>query len=242
MTSGNPSARTERVRTLMAAMAAGDTDAIFAFEAAFAPAIARNLRRIAEDRGATLRAGEVDELVREVVLDLAERAAAWRPDGGALPWRWARHRLANLVDGHLGQWATPIEEAQAALDRRAAEGGGPGAAAPLAAGGRERAAGEVAASAARREPLLGLYLEALHLVASPRDVDLLLEELLERGGGNPAPAEAVARANEVAAATVRKQKSRVIARVRRLAATEARFAPLADLAVQQPARSPGAPG
>ena len=36
----------------------------------------------------------------------SEVAGSWSPEGGAMPWVWARQRLANVVDGFLGQLGT----------------------------------------------------------------------------------------------------------------------------------------
>ena len=56
---------------------------------------------------------EVDDLVLDVCLMLADVAAAWRADGGASPWQWAWHRVRGVVSGWVGQHADTLDDSRA---------------------------------------------------------------------------------------------------------------------------------
>lgn len=217
-----------RVTGLMEAMAAGDVAAAFTLEAEFAPQLRAAVRRVLSGRGTELTRAEVDELLHDVVLELHDRAAAWRPDGGALPWVWAERRIANVVDRHLGLFTDPLDHDRVAeLEDRAAGGAGAGPT-PIASDVEppsmvllERLVG--------RDDRVRLLCEALAAVATLRDGELFLEMLVQEWLGDRAPATSVGPRFAMSADAARQQKRRVTTRLRLLAASDERFAALADL-------------
>ena len=160
---------------------------------------------------------EVDELVLDVCLMLADVAGAWRADGGASPWQWAWHRVRTVVSGWVGQHADELDEAL--LDR---------AEAPPAPG-REDDLELVFDRLAAAVPVVALVRDGLVEVASPRDRRLLLEVALQAALGDPSPAVTVAHERGMTPEAVRQAVSRTRRRLRRLAEDDDRFAPLADL-------------
>ncbi|MEO6988148.1 MAG: hypothetical protein ABI239_05805 [Aquihabitans sp.] len=203
---------------IMGRLAAGDGAAVRDLVERFGSALQGTVRSLAAHRGARLRAEEVDEVVLDVAIVLAHGAPSWRADGGAPPWVWARHRIANVVDGYIGQWAVPLDETHQESY-----------VAPPVATVREESVLAVLASIGQRSPVAALLGEAIGRVATLRDQEIYLEVLVEMGDGNRAPADAVARLHGLTSAAVRQQCRRVRLRLQRLAATEERFASLAGI-------------
>lgn len=211
--------------TLMAAMADGDVAAVLAFRDAFGGRIAATVRRILEHRGVRwVDDDDLHGLTTDACLAIAEVAGGWSADGGAAPWRWARHRVASVVDRHVGQHADSLDEA-ARHEVVAA------VAEPVASPGTERRPIDWLGERAGHDPRCGLVSEALARVATPRDQSLVLEFLLQQSLGDPSPAHTVADLFGVAPTTVRQQVSRVKRRLRALADHEHRFAELRDYAL-----------
>lgn len=217
--------REAELEAVMGQIAAGDDAAVFALVDRFGDEIGRTVDAIARSRGARLAAEERQELVLDVALDLRGRAASWRP-GQAPPWVWARLRVANLVDTHVGQWTRPEEDLA-----RVADVDGDRPSAGSAGSAWSVSAVEVVEALADREPTVALLYEGVRRVASERDVSVYFELLVERAGGNRSPAATVALLHDVPAATVRQQHKRVRTRLRMLAETDERFAALAALEV-----------
>jgi hypothetical protein len=216
--------RFARLVELMATMASGRIAAAFELRDEFGGSLRRAVRRALRARNVELPAAEVEELVDDVALVLFEHAAAWRPEGGALPWVWAQHRIANAVDRHLGSFADELDEERLTrweagrLDR--AGGAGPC---------DEEASFDLLVSMAERDPRIGALAEALRQVATPRDRELWLEMRVQEVLGDPAPAASVGRGHGVSAAAVRQQRHRVGVRLRDLASQDDRYASLASL-------------
>ena len=217
---GAPTAR--ELAATMAALAAGDGAALFTLCDRFGPDLARSVRSVASRRGARLTADDVDELVVEVALALAALAGSWDPTFGVPPWVWARHRVAAVVDGHLGQWTRPLELVdQAQVDRPA----------PAAASGHEPSLVEVIEQLATEDESVALVWEALVTVASVRDRAVFLEVLVQNSMGDRAAAATVGRLLDMRPDAVRQQVMRIRRRLRDLAAADPHFAGLVDLAI-----------
>jgi hypothetical protein len=220
----------DRLADLMARMAAGDRGATFLLAHEFGGPIGAAVRREAARRGVDhVDRAEVDGLVIDVCVALDEIAGSWRPDGGALPWVWARHHVGRVVDRWLGQHADELTEV--VLDRvERAHAAGP------ALGGAgddllDDAIGLLEAIA-RRDRSCALLREALDASGTTRrDQRLLLEMCLQRSLGDRSPAVTVGAMYGLSTDSVRQQVKRARDRVRRLAAAEPRYAPLADLPV-----------
>ncbi|MBX3287474.1 MAG: hypothetical protein R2746_01840 [Acidimicrobiales bacterium] len=216
-----PTDRERRLAEVMAMAAEGDGAAVFALRTAFADDLERTVRSIASSRGVRLAADDVDQLALDAAIELCDLAPAWRPDG-APPWVWARHRMANVVDRHVGQHARSLELVDQ-VDRDRAE--------PRASSGCEPSVVEVIEQLAAEDDAVALVWEALVAVASTRDRALFLEVRLQASLGDRAAAATVAEQLGLTPEAVRQQVSRVRRRLRDLAATDPRYAGLAELAI-----------
>lgn len=210
----------DEMAALMAELAAGDPAALVALLDRHQHQLAAAVRRVATARGVWLPADEVDELVVDAALAVARVASAWSREGGALPWVWAHRQVAAVVDRHLGQFADPLDHRSLATT---AEG--------PATAGAELPILELVATVAVDHPVVALLHEALERVASPRDRMVFLETAIQSSMGDRSPATTVGLLLGMAPASVRQQHRRVRLRVQDLAATEARYAPLAQLAL-----------
>jgi hypothetical protein len=218
----------DELAAIMHRLAQGDEAAVVALYERFRGRIAGAVQQVAAARGTPLRPDDLEGVVVEVCFELARVAGAWSPEGGALPWVWARHRVANVVDRELGQWTEPLDDQQLA---QAAELAAP--------------APETGVAYARDAPIwpaleriaadhhgARLLRDALERSGiSRRDRELWLEYVCEKAVGNPAPASTVGPVFAMRESTVRQAARRVRQRVRRLATTDERYAPLAGLPV-----------
>lgn len=219
----------DRIAALMHRMASGDESAAFVLYGEFGALLAAVMRRHLGAVG-VLHAtrAELDGLVIDACLELAACASAWRPDGGALPWTWAGRRLRSLAASYAGIHADELDAETLdhhcleddSLDRQAAV--------PVP-GGVEPSAFEALVALAEGHPLAALLLDALARVGSPRDQAIVLELTLQADLGDPSPSHTVGAELEVTPDAVRQVGSRMRRRLRELATTEARFAPLAEL-------------
>jgi hypothetical protein len=212
--------RFDRLVALMARMAAGDRAAVFTLYVEFGGHVAafmrRALRRLGVDHVA---ADELDGLVLDACLALFDHAGAWDPGGGALPWNWAGRRLAAIAAGWVGQHADPIDGHDVAVDEQ------------LRALEREPEGLEVLERLAPCHDGCELFREALERVSAPRDRRILLEMRLQADAGDPSPSITVARVHGMRPDAVRQVAKRTRERLRALARTEPRFAPLVDLPI-----------
>ncbi len=115
----------DRLAELMARFAAGDLGALVPFIHSFGGALARVIRRHLTDLGRFDVASDrqqVDELVQETALDLAERAGSWDP-AGALPWVWADRAIRRIVVRYVGHPSVELDPDR--HDERGGSMGGP---------------------------------------------------------------------------------------------------------------------
>lgn len=215
--------RLTRVTELMAAMAAGQVAAAFDLAHEFQGPLRGAVRRVLSARGRDLPLGEVDEIVHDVALALFDHAAAWSPDGGAMPWVWAERRVGNVVDRHLGHFTVELDADR--LD----QGAGAQDHVPVAGALGEPTSLAVLLALAADDDRARALVEALEAVASPRDQELWLEMLVQEDMGDRAPATSVGPRFGLSAEAARQQKRRVGSRLGRLARTDPRFAPVAAL-------------
>lgn len=213
---------------IMARLAAGDTAAAVTLYERYGGPIAAAVRRLARDRPGQLDHDEIDAVVFEVCFELAAIAGAWSPTGGALPWVWARHRVANALDRVLGVVVEPLDAER--LAAAAVDGDGEAAMARAMAGDDDGSLLDTLARLAPEVDAAGLLAAALdHGQVSPRDRELLLEYAYEKHSGNASPAATVAPVFGMKEVSVRQAARRTRQRLLHLAASEERFAPLADL-------------
>jgi hypothetical protein len=210
----------ERLTEIMAAMAAGDTDALGALHEEYRDPIRGAVRKELARLGVThLDAAEVDGLAVDVCAELFRRARAWSPEHNTLPWTWAKLRVRAIVVAYVGHFTDPLPE------------GGPPAAASVAppAGPADEPVLETLGRLAAVRRDLRLLEEALHKVSRPAQQQILFEFRMQANQGDPSPAVTVARAYALRPEAVRQTCKRLTDKVRRLATTDPYFAPLADL-------------
>jgi len=236
---GHPPTDDEYVARLITAIAAGDTSALWAFRDVADPPLRRRLRATLRRLDVPYGVDDLDGLVIDAVLAIAEVAGAWRP-GGAPPWVWAHHRVVGVVHRFVGQFATSLDaladgdcgEALARLTGCGQRGTPPPAASravldPAQVFSDARAALKGLAS---DRPDAALLDAALSETASARDAALWLAVLDEREAANRHPAVTVGVRFGMRPDAVRKAVQRVGRRLRR-ATDDDRFSLLASLPV-----------
>jgi len=205
---------------VMQRLAAGDEAAVVTLYERYGGPIAAAVRRAARDRPGRLDDDEIDGVVLEVCFELAAVASGWSSGGGALPWVWARHRVVNALDRVLGMVAEPLDPDHHTSAADPPVGGHDDGRSLLAT--LEQMAPDLSSA--------GLLAEALDRErVSDRDCELLLEYAYEKHSGNTSPAATVAPVFGMKEVSVRQAARRARQRLVRLAATDERFAPLADL-------------
>lgn len=182
---------------LMAAMAAGSTEALFEFIAEFGGeleglvrGILVSLHRIDVARSAD----DVASMAVSAALVLYSRAQGWRP-GGARPWIWAYKSIREEIVTQVGhpsvQFKPELNEA-------------------------EPPTGIVGGDAeidlrflAHRHERVAAWIGAVEQVANARDCEVHLEYQVQRRLGDPSPAHTVASMFELTPSNVRQIDHRV---------------------------------
>ncbi len=93
--------RRELLERIMADLAAGDRAMVFRLISEFGGELAAFVHWAAGRDGYRLSRQEVDDLVFDCADRLSGLAGSWRPDGGALPWVWARRALVSMIRYNL---------------------------------------------------------------------------------------------------------------------------------------------
>jgi hypothetical protein len=217
----------EELVRVMARLAAGDEAAVVTLYERFGASIAAAVQAVARSRRGLVGRDDLDGIVFEVCEELGRIAGGWSPDGGALPWVWARHRVANVVDRVLGQWALPLDDVLDGVEWVAPAETVHVAAGVVPADDSFLAALARLGSSHHSARLLAEALE--HERISPRDRELMLEYAYEQHSGNRSPATTVAPGFGMKEVAVRQAARRSRERLRGLAARDERFAPLATL-------------
>lgn len=213
--------RDQRLRVVMAAMAAGDKGSTFDLYAEFGGPIRATVRRLLRRLGIeSAPAEDLDGLVIDACLELQGCAEAWDPEGGALPWVWAERRLLAVVSRWVGQHADTLEDRGEVVERMVA-----------ATIGASSEPSTVELLAGLDHPTCQLLSEALAAVASDRDRTILLEVGLQRSLGDASPAVTIGPSVGLRPDAVRQVLRRVRVRLSALAESEPRYAPLIDLAL-----------
>jgi hypothetical protein len=223
----------------MRAIAAGDQSALWAFRDVADPPVRKRLRATLHRLDVRYDVDDLDGMVIDAVLAIAEVAGAWRP-GGAPPWVWAHHRVVGVVYRFVGIFATSLDaladgDCGEALGRLIVRGHAGAPSTPARRAAFDPADVVSAARAALRglasdRPDAALLDAALSETVSARDAALWLAVLDEREAGNRHPAVTVGARFGIRPEAVRKAVQRVGRRLRR-ATDDDRFAPLASLPV-----------
>jgi DNA-directed RNA polymerase specialized sigma24 family protein len=204
----------------MAALAAGDQAFVVALYEAFGHEV-RTAARYACRRCGILRPDPqlVDDVAFEFCWSMAGRAPHWDP-GGALPWVWGRRLLIGLAAVAAGAPraelpADDVFEAQPSYSYA-----GPDDEDPL----------DLLQRLGAHHPsceLLGRALDEVGVTA--RDARLTLLHEMQVLAGDPSPSHTLATHFGLSRTAVRKAVSRTRGRIRALAASDDRFAPLLAL-------------
>ena len=204
---------------LMARMAAGDEAAVVSLYQEFGTTLATVMRRILRDFHVEhIDSAELDGLVMDACFALYDCASAWRADKGAQPWTWAEKRLRALVTTFLDLHTDPLDEERVG---ELADG-------PAVASSEPDGIAVLDAIAARGDQAR-LLRAALEQVTTPRNRAITLEVKVQQAMGDRSPAVTVAQQFGMQPAAVRQVVKRTLDGVRALAATDERYAPLADL-------------
>jgi hypothetical protein len=210
----------ERLVVLMARIAGGDRAALFSLADQFGGPIVAAIRSHLRDLGVDhMERAELDGLAIDVCEAIWDVAPAWRPDGGALPWVWAAHRVRAVVSRHVGQHTDVLDEGAVAEVP---------AAAPAAA--HEPSETALLRGLATANPQCALLLEALERVTTPRNQAVVLAVRVQELLGDPAPAATVGREFGMRSDAVRQVKRRTLQKLRDLADDDERFGSLTGLA------------
>jgi hypothetical protein len=211
-----------RLADIMRAMADGDAAAVVHLHQEFFGPMAAVVRvELRRHHVFHIDPDDLNGLVLDVCFALSSCARAWNPDG-ALPWQWARPRVAAVVSSWVGQFAESFDP-----DRHG--GGTVTVAEPWS--GDEPSMLELLDDLALRHPALGLLREALGLVGSLRDQELLIAYVAQQQAGDTSPAFTLAATFNVSPEVVRQAVSRMRRGLRDLAASDDRYEILSGLAL-----------
>jgi hypothetical protein len=223
----------------MGAIAAGDRSAVWKLRDVADPPVRRRLASTLHRLDVRYDADDLDGLVIDAVLAIADVAGAWRP-GGAPPWVWANHRVVGVVHRFVGIFAKSLDalsegdygDAVARLTARGrcAEARSTAAVTAFEHGDDVLTPRAVLRGMASDRPEAALLDAALSEIVSGRDAALWLAVLDERAAGNRHPAVTVGARFGMRPDAVRKAVQRVGERLRRGTRND-RFAPLASLPV-----------
>jgi hypothetical protein len=228
--------------TIMERVVARDAKATIEFDRRARPQIRRLVHSFLGEAGFRVDRDLIDDIVGDAFVHLLEHAHAWRADGGAAPWTWAKLRIRAIAFKHLGIVGEQFdEESGDGSDEGSDEGFDPstelddpadatvGAPVPLEVNLPAAERPELLLAALTAEhPRLGRFLELLSRSASERDQRIYLRMIEELELGNGAWSETVAVEESMNPPAARQAASRTARRMRALAATE-EFADIADL-------------
>lgn len=215
----------DRLRVVMAAMGAGDRAAVVTLFTEFGGRIAGVVRR--RLRGLGIHDPEDDDvhgLVIDACFELEGCAAAWDPDGGALPWNWASRR----IDARVAKWAGIFTDP---LDDTVSEPAAPSLVAGATEAGAAETLDKLAAGGGQAELLAAAFREA---GVSERDRAVLLEFSVQRSLGDPSPAPTIGALFGLKADNVRQIVSRTRATVAAVIEGDDRYRALRDLPFLRP--------
>lgn len=198
--------RRARLEEIMGQLADGDEAMVFALVNEFGTELARQVRHIARTAGRALSQEELHNLVLDSALALSDVAKAWRPDGGALPWTWARGRVRNAVFAELfGPF--PVDPGDLAADDD------PEGSSPVGRLTHEPDWSGVLSDLADCDPETARFVEVFDHI-SERDRLVYLEFRLLQSVDSPSPAETVSEMTGLRADNVRQIVRRVRQKLR----------------------------
>src|SRR5262245_17310954 len=142
--------------------------------------VAHDVRRLG---GRHLTDDDIEGVTFDACMMLASLARTWRPDGGALPWVWARARIVGLVAAHIGP---ATDELPPESDLPPARLDGPPAVRD------DGAMTPVLALLASGDDRCALLREAMDAAMAPDEVEVFLRYRVQQQSGDPSPSDTVA--------------------------------------------------
>jgi hypothetical protein len=209
--------RREQVARTMAGVAAGRAEAIAELFDIAAPPVRQMVLSAFRRSSIWVHRDQLDDIVRDLVIDLVELAPSWRADGGAMPWNWARQRLVAGAFARLGNFCDDLDES--ALVETAAP----------SVIRTELSVLEVFGRLAREHGTAAVLRQGLEQCVSRRDQTIWLEFMSEKALGNTSPAVTVAQNHGMTPPAVRKVVQRVRARLNVLVERNGDYAELSGI-------------
>ncbi|MEZ5378829.1 MAG: hypothetical protein R2733_20175 [Acidimicrobiales bacterium] len=210
-----------RLEETMCRLGTGDPAAVWSLVEDFGDDLAKVARSIiagAGRREVLTDDGRIEGIVVDIALHLFHDAGSWDPQGGALPWVWARKAIERIVYADLGHRAVEIDDLD--RDRSAASVAAPSLVVEVDA---------TLAVVAERDPAVAKLIEAIALVGSARDAAVHTEYRVQNAAGDPSPANTVADEFGLQPANVRQIDARMRRKLRRLAETDSTYSEIGDL-------------
>lgn len=175
------------------------------------------VRAVARSRGGRhLDDDDLDELTYDACAELQRIGRSWRPDGGALPWTWARARIDALVRDRIGPPRRPLQFAD--LDGCLDD-------APLPAVDDRDLVVSTLGRLAACDQRVGLANELVSGLR-PRTVELLLRYQIQQDAGDPSPSHTVAVEFGLRPPAVRQVVARARRQLNARVTREPKYAPL----------------
>ncbi len=196
------------VTALMARIVAGDDAALFEMMAAFGHRVRFKVLGILRDIGRhdlVVDDLEVDGMVTEAFIVIRDRAAGWRPDGGALPWNYAYRAVRARIYEVVGHRYVELDDGSFDDVAHADGASGPGST-PWHDLDAEQVLRDVARLVG--DARLTFFLEVLRYFVSERDYEVVVEYLVQKYLDDPSPSQTVAGRLGLSDANVRQIASR----------------------------------
>ena len=214
----------ERRATLEGIMAILPTDeaAVIRLYQDFRVEIGQVVSFLAHKRRRDVDADDLEAMIFDSCLAIARVAKGWRADGGALPWVWARGRIANVVATHLPPATKPLSieldlpAAPSLLDEAQLD---------------DLDVSEALAALAAGDERVALLAAALGEAVAGPDAAVWLRYRIQQQSGDPAPAVTVAGELGMRAPAVRQRASRARRRLSAHVAAHPRYAAISDMAL-----------
>ena len=203
------------LESLMAAMADGDTSAIWTFHELYQPrlrgVVLSNLRSMYRPDVAA-DDDRVMELTAEAAIVIFHRAGGWKP-GGARPWSWANRAIRSMIAAEIGHRSVELGHDDS-LD-------GEAGVALVSTGGDTDLTID---ALVELDSTLGTFVEAYRSVSSDRDQDAAWLFRVQKVNGDPSPAHTVADEFGITPDHARQIHKRHFTRVHDLVWNDDRFA------------------
>jgi hypothetical protein len=213
----------DRLREVMAGMAAGDMAMLVAFVTEFGTPLRSLVRRtvFAFGRRDVLDdTGEVTSLVTTVALEIFDRAGAW-DESGAPPWVWAERAIRAAIARQVGHALADVTIEELCEQRE-----GP---VQQTLHGLDGDAGRVLQRLSASEPRAQLWWDAVGALTNDRNRNVYFEFVLQQELGDRSPAKTVGPLFELQPDNVRQIVRRVRRRLAERIRNDARLEPLRDL-------------